>query len=120
MGARTNFTFTTDTGDLTLYSHWGGDSKMTDLAFALDKAMPRIKMGDTPYALRVAVSYLIGPEWESETGYGLFVGSEGGEEQYEPVIINLINNTISTPETTKSIQEFVDYHLIQSDLTALV
>jgi hypothetical protein len=93
---------------------------MTDLAFALDKAMPRIKMGDTPYALRVAVSYLIGPEWESETGYGLFVGSEGGEEQYEPVIINLINNTISTPETTKSIQEFVDYHLIQSDLTALV
>lgn len=27
MGARTNFNFITSTGELTLYSHWGGDTK---------------------------------------------------------------------------------------------
>ena len=110
MGARTNFTFTTDTGDLTLYSHWGGDSKMQDLAFALDKAMPRIKMGDIPYALRIAVSYLIGPDWESETGYGLFVGIEGGEEQYEPVTVDFTNNTVTHNETSHAIEDFIKYN----------
>jgi len=110
MGARTNFTFTTPEGDLTLYSHWGGDSKMSDLSFALAKALPRIKMGDIPYALRITVSYLIGPEWESETGYGLFVGSEGGEEQYEAVTVNLINNTVEHSGTVHTIEEFINYN----------
>jgi hypothetical protein len=110
MGARTNFTFTTDTGDLTLYSHWGGDSKVTDLAYALNKAMPRIKMGDTGYALRITVSNLIGPEWESETGYGLFVGKEGGEEQYEPITVDFTTNTIIDSSGKHSIEDFVSYH----------
>jgi len=109
MGARTNFTFTTDTGDLTLYSHWGGDSKMSDLSHALAKAMPRIKMGDIPYALRTTVSYLIGPEWESETGYGLFVGSEGGEEQYEAVTVDFTSGTVSHGEFNHTIEEFVNH-----------
>lgn len=109
MGARTNFTFVTDTGALTLYSHWGGDSKMEDLAFALNKAMPRIKMGDIPYALRIAVSYLINDDWQSETGYGLFVGPEGGEEQYEPVTVNFTNNTVTHGLTTQTIDKFINY-----------
>jgi hypothetical protein len=38
MGARTNFEFKTDQGTMTLYSHWGGESKAQDLASALYKA----------------------------------------------------------------------------------
>ena len=110
MGARTNFTFTTDTGDLTLYSHWGGDSKMSDLAFALDAAMPRIKMGDIPYALRITVSYLIGLAWSEETGYGLFIGKEGGEEQYEPVTVDFTNSTVIDSNSKHSIEDFIKYH----------
>jgi hypothetical protein len=111
MGARTNFTFLTDTGALTLYSHWGGDSKTIDLAKALDAAMPRITMGDTSYALRVTISQLIGDSWNEETGYGLFIGHEGGEEQYEPITVNFINNTVEENSGIHSIQEFINYHI---------
>lgn len=113
MGSRTNFTFRTNTGDLTLYSHWGGESKREDLAFAIQKAMPRIKMGDPSYALRIMISQLIGESWDDETGFGLFVGSEGGEESYDPVIINLINNTVAFDSDLhpKGFQAYVDYHV---------
>ena len=111
MGARTNFHFKTDTGVITLYSHWGGDSKTTDLASALDAAMPRISMGDTSYALRITISQLIGDSWDSQTGYGIFVGPEGGEEQYEPITVNLINNTVEQVDGTHSITDYINYHL---------
>ena len=110
MGARTNFNFITSTGELTLYSHWGGDTKKRDLAVALHAAMPRIKIGDTAYALRIVISTLIGDSWDSETGYGLFVGSEGGEEQYDYLAVNFTNNTIVTPEATKTFKEFIDFY----------
>jgi hypothetical protein len=110
MGARTNFTFKTLTGDLTLYSHWGGDSKFEDLATALNAAMPRIAMGDTPYALRITVSQLIGTSWNEETGFGLHVGDEGGEESYEPVTVDFTNNTVIHHGSSHSIQSFIDYY----------
>ena len=109
MGARTNFTCVTDTGSLTLYSHWGGDTKFEDLAVALSKAMPRIKMGDTSYALRIAISYLINDSWDSETGFGLFVGPEGGEEQYEPVEVNFTSGTVTHSGSSHTIDEYVQY-----------
>jgi hypothetical protein len=111
MGSRTNFTFVTDTGALTLYSHWGGDSKFTDLAAALNAAMPRIAMGDIPYALRITISQLVGSSWNEETGFGLHVGLEGGEESYEPVLVDFANNTVSHHGATHSIQSFIDYNL---------
>ena len=110
MGARTNFTFKTATGDLTLYSHWGGDTKFSDLAAALKAAMPRIEMGDIPYALRITVSQLIGPSWNEETGYGLFVGSEGGEESYEPVTVDFTNKTVIHNNMRVPIEKFIDYN----------
>jgi hypothetical protein len=110
MGARTNFTFVTDTGALTLYSHWGGDSKFVDLAHGLSKAMPRIKMGDVAYALRIVVSQIIGPEWDNETGFGLHVGTEGGEEQYTAVTVDFTNNTVEDGRGVHSIQDFIAYH----------
>jgi hypothetical protein len=114
MGARTNFTFRTETGDLTLYSHWGGDSKRSDLAAALQAAMPRIDMVDTSYALRIIVSQLIGDSWNEETGFGLFVGPEGGEESYDWVIVNLINNTVtfdSVPDMSIPIPDYIKQYL---------
>jgi hypothetical protein len=119
MGARTNFTFRTETGDLTLYSHWGGDSKSSDLAAALKAALPRINMLDTSYALRIIVSQLIGESWNEETGFGLFVGSEGGEESYDWVIVNLVNNTVtfdSIPHMSIPIKEYVDTYLYDNIL----
>jgi hypothetical protein len=83
---------------------------MSDLAYALNKAMPRIKMGDTSYALRIAISNLIGPDWDSETGYGIFVGSEGGEEQYEPVTVDFTNSTVIDSSGSHAIEDFVSYH----------
>jgi hypothetical protein len=72
--------------------------------------MPRIKIGDTAYALRIVISTLIGDSWDSETGYGLFVGPEGGEEQYDYLAVNFTNNTIVTPEATKTFKEFIDFY----------
>lgn len=111
MGARTNFTFTTDTGSLTLYSHWGGDSKDVDLAHALKTALPRLSMGDTAYGLRIIISQLIGDSWNSETGFGLHVGPEGGEEQYEPVTVDLTNNTVIDSSGAHPINHYINYHL---------
>jgi hypothetical protein len=111
MGARTNFTFKTDTGAITLYSHWGGDSKDTDLAHALSAALPRISMGDTGYALRIVVSQLIADSWGEQTGFGLFVGEEGGEEQYHPVTVDFTNNTVIDMSGSHSINDYINYHL---------
>ena len=116
MGARTNFHFKTDTGIITLYSHWGGDSKTIDLAKALDAAMPRISMGDTGYALRIVISQLIGDSWDSETGYGVFIGPEGGEEQYDPITVDFTNNTIIEVDGTHSIRDYINYHLPSDNL----
>ena len=111
MGARTNFHFKTDTGVITLYSHWGGDEKDIDLARALAAAGPRISLGDTGYALRIVISQLINTEWDSETGFGLYIGEEGGEEQYHPVTVDFTNNTVIDMSGTHSINDYIMYHL---------
>ena len=88
MGSRTNFHFKTNEDTLTLYSHWGGDSRKKDLARAMYAALPR--KGDKPYALRIMVSQLIGTSWDEETGYGLFLNEPAGaEESYGYLEINL-------------------------------
>jgi len=56
-----------------LYSHWGGDERHKTLAEAIDAARPR--WGDAAYATRIAVSTIVGNDWERETGFGLSVGS---------------------------------------------
>jgi hypothetical protein len=110
MGARTNFNFITAEGEMVLYSHWGGDSKKTDLAGALNAAMPRIKMGDTSYALRIIISQLIGDSWDSETGYGLFLGPNGGEEQFDYLGVDFVKGLVITPEVTRTFKEFIDFY----------
>ena len=116
MGARTNFTFKTDTGYFTLYSHWGGDSKFQDLAYALDKASPRISMGDIPYALRNVICHIIGPDWAEETGFGFHIGEEGGEESYQPVLVDFTTGTVTANGNTNTISDFVKFYSKESAL----
>jgi hypothetical protein len=113
MGARTNFTIVTTEDpnqNINLYSHWGGDSGVMDLALALNKAMPRILMGDTSYAARILINALQ-EDHDSETGYGLYVGDINHEEQYEYKEVNLTNNTVTVGDITKPIDKFISYHL---------
>jgi hypothetical protein len=111
MGARTNFTIVTTEDpkqNINLYSHWGGDSGVMDLAHALNKAMPR--MGDTSYFVRILINALQ-EDHDSETGYGLYVGDINHEEQYEYKEVNLTNNTVTVGDITKPIDKFISYHL---------
>ena len=109
MGARTNFHFKTDTGTLSLYSHWGGDSRKTDLANALNAANPRL--GDTSYALRIMISNLVGEDWNSETGFGLTINDMlSTEEEYGTLIVDLTNNTVNDDGNIVSIENFVNYY----------
>ena len=113
MGARTNFTIVTTEDpnqNINLYSHWGGDSGVMDLALALNKAMSRITMGDAAYATRIIINALQ-DNHDSETGYGLYVGDINHEEQYEYKEVNLTNNTVTVGDITKPIDKFVNYYL---------
>ncbi len=108
MGARTNFELKDEQGSVWLYSHWGGDSKVEDLATALAKAEPR--WSDTTYAMRITLSQLIGTDWDSETGYGLST-YESGEESYEPISADFSTKTVSYEDNEYTFKEFVEKHL---------
>ena len=99
MGARTNYTIvTTDNPaqNINVYSHWEGEESVGILQHAVEKALPRIKMGDISYATRIIIDNLIADGRDSETGYGIYIGSEiTHEEQYEYKKVNLINNTVT-------------------------
>lgn len=114
MGARTNFVIKTTSNpneDIVLYSHWGGEESESDFAHAINKAKPRIEMGDASYATRIIISQLIGGDWDSETGFGLYVGEVNHEEQYSYKEIDLVNRTVTIGDHTTSIQSFLDYKL---------
>jgi hypothetical protein len=119
MGARTNFHFKTNEDTLTLYSHWGGDSRKNDLARAMYAALPR--KGDTPYALRIMVSQLIGDTWDEQTGYGLLVNNPGGaEESYGNLEINLDTWTVTDDSNTVTIEQFIDYNLTPATAAGII
>lgn len=71
MGARIHFAFKGE-GELytVLYSHWGETNWREDLAIALNNAKPR--WDDSSYATRIVISQLIGENWNSETGFGIY------------------------------------------------
>lgn len=107
MGARTNFELKDANGSVWLYSHWGGDSKMEDLANALEKAEPR--WNDIPYGMRIVVSQLIGSEWDSEYGYGIS-SYQSGEESYEPVCVDFTNKIVSSDTFSLDFSSFVNIY----------
>lgn len=111
MGARTNYTIiTTDNPaqNINVYAHWDGDESVLIMKAAVEKALPRIKMGDTSYATRIIIDQLTKHGRDSETGYGLYVGEEiVTEEQYEYKEINLLKGTVSVGSMMFALDTFV-------------
>jgi hypothetical protein len=105
MGARTNFELKDYKGSVWLYSHSGGDDKSFDFACALKHAEPRWE--DTPYAVRMVISYLIKDRVLEDTGFGIS-SYECGEESYEPLSANFVDNTVSYEQEVFTFREFVD------------
>lgn len=105
MGARTVFSFETEAGEyIHLYSHWGGETKLRDLANAITYAQPR--WDDESYALRIMISRLIGSSWNEETGYGLWTQHQF-EESYEPVTVYIRHKLVIVGEMTYDFDEFL-------------
>ena len=107
MGARTNFIVKQGEGRfVTLYSHWGGEEKLRDLAFALKKAEPR--WSDYGYATRILFNALQS-DHNSETGFGIYADEFGGEEEYMSTIIDFTNQTVITDGHPHSFESFIEY-----------
>jgi hypothetical protein len=108
MGARVFFNIKQDENTwISLYSHWGEDSRHVDLAHAISKARPR--WSDASYATRIIVSQLIGPEWDSETGFGLWAGTEGIYDETS-IDVDLVNQIVSDESGVHSFKSFCEYH----------
>lgn len=106
MGARTNFIVKqSENRFVTLYSHWGGESKLQDLAYALKKAEPR--WSDYGYATRILFNALQS-DHDSETGYGIYADEFGGEESYQSTIIDFTNQTVIVDEVPIPFPQFVE------------
>ena len=85
MGDRANFVFVQENGEaIVLYGHWAGHNMLSNLAEAVFKARPR--WNDSSYATRIAISNLIGDQWNMETGWGLQVNEISDNEHKIPVI----------------------------------
>jgi hypothetical protein len=109
MGARVFFNIKQNNGMyISLYSHWGEDTRHWDLAFALDRARPR--WSDASYGTRIIISQLIGKDWESETGYGLWAGPNPIYDETS-IDIDMGNQTVTDESGTHSFEGFTSYHL---------
>jgi hypothetical protein len=114
MGARINFVFKTelDKPNIVLYSHWGETSWREDLAIAIDKARPRIALGDIPYATRIIIDQLTKDGRDSETGYGISLATD--EEIQDgffdfPVQIDMTTQMVNDSGNWHSFESFVNY-----------
>jgi len=67
-----------------LYGHWAGHNMLSNLADAIIASRPR--WTDESYATRIAISQLVGDQWNMETGWGLQVNSISDNEHKIPVI----------------------------------
>jgi hypothetical protein len=113
MGARVTYVFKTelDKPSIALYSHWGETTWRFDLAMAIEHAKPRLKMGDTAYATRIMISRLIGNDWESETGFGIYLADENMMYDSEVVEIDMTTQMVNDSGNWHSFESFREYHL---------
>lgn len=96
MGDRANFGFRQSNENVVfLYGHWAGHQMLSRLAEAVAAARPR--WSDESYATRIAISQLIGDQWDMETGWGLQVNAISDNEHRIPVI-NWYEQTFSLHE----------------------
>jgi hypothetical protein len=96
MGDRANFGFVQSNGEtIVLYGHWAGHNMLGKLADAVIKARPR--WNDESYATRIAISRLIGDEWNMETGWGLSVNNIQDNE-HKIAVVDFKQQTFSLHE----------------------
>ena len=70
MGDRATFVFEQSDGNaIYLYGHWAGEGMMNNLATAIDKAS--VRWSDETYATRIAISQIIGDQWNQELSWGI-------------------------------------------------
>jgi hypothetical protein len=86
MGDRANFGFKQGDCTLYLYAHWGGYQMMDRLANALYVVLKEGRQNDPAYATRIAVSQIIGDEWNQGLGYGLTINYLADNEHSVPVV----------------------------------
>lgn len=112
MGDRIVYTIKQADGlSLNLYSHWGGYERFIALAHALNAAKPR--WSDESYATRIIVSNLIGPQWDQETGFGLWASKEDGAYHggdHQDIVIDIPNKTVTDETGTHTFDGFISYH----------
>ena len=115
MGARCNFVFKqSEDYAVALYSHWDESHMNELLAAALDHALPRLHMGDIPYATRMAISYIIKDSILEETGYGISAMDPSDQGFLDsPITIDLTDMTVGSGEDWHSIPDFIAYHSVQ-------
>ena len=96
MGDRANFGFVQPNGNtIVLYGHWAGAQMLGRLADAVITARPR--WNDPSYATRIAISQLIGDQWNMETGWGLHV-NEISDNEHKIAIVDWEQQTFSLHE----------------------
>jgi alpha-ketoglutarate-dependent taurine dioxygenase len=99
MGDRANFGFIQPSGDaIVLYGHWAGYDMLSHLANALEAA--RTRWTDPAYATRIAVSQLVGEDWNQELSWGLHI-NEIGDNEHKVPMVNWMNQTVSLHEDTR-------------------
>jgi hypothetical protein len=77
-----------------LYSHWGGNVRLQDIAGAITKAEPR--WSDDSYATRIAISTIVGDGWNEETGWGIEAGPHCTiHTEYPPLLVNWTHQTVT-------------------------
>ena len=121
MGDRANFGFRDSKGDTTfLYGHWAGHQMLTNLADAVSHAERR--WDDEGYATRISISRLIGEEWTSETGWGIYINHLGDNEHKVPIIdwknktFTLMEEDLQTEVFSLPLQGFVSKYSSQPSM----
>lgn len=77
-----------------LYSHWGGSDRYAEIARAIKAAHPRWQ--DPTYATRMAISYIVADNWQSEYGYGIEAGPYCLTcVEYNPILIDWNERTVT-------------------------
>ena len=107
MGARVNFVFKQyeNKPNVVLYSHWGADTWEVDLAHALNNAKGR--WDDISYGTRTTITSLVGEQYASETGFGIYTAEDDEDLGEFQVEVNFINQTVNNT----AFDIFVNYGL---------
>jgi hypothetical protein len=113
MGDRANFGFRDSKENVVfLYGHWAGYDMLAKLANAVQAAESRWQ--DESYATRIAISHLIGEDWNQTLSWGIYVNQLGDNEHKVPVIdwtnqtFTLYEEDLKTVVFSSSLVSFVD------------